>query len=140
MSNIIDMTDHGELSDRAINCLEHLLSNGPTRQDGDFDGDGRAELFRRGYAERFEGWTYLTTAGTRAALAIGSGDTEYTARLANTRYDHYRALYAAIEDRGGRLTVPADRFPADGFGIAHVRKSDGSAVLTIESLEEAVSA
>ena len=55
----------------ALECFLQLFLHGPTWDGNIVSKAGRAELFRREYAARENGWTYLTKAGMQVALGIG---------------------------------------------------------------------
>ncbi|ASW06288.1 hypothetical protein [Rhizobium sp. 11515TR] len=64
------------LSGAERDTLWCLFRNGPT-WDGDLPSkSGRSDLIDKGYAERGDGWNWLTTAGVLLALELGMGVTK----------------------------------------------------------------
>jgi hypothetical protein len=64
--NILDKVMGIDSAAREV--LWQLFKNGPT-WDGDIASkSGRGELFRRGYAARVNGWSYLTEEGMKLSL------------------------------------------------------------------------
>ncbi|KIP99085.1 hypothetical protein RU07_20660 [Agrobacterium tumefaciens] len=62
-----------ELSGAATDVLWCLFKQGPT-WDGDLPSkSGRSDLVDKGYAERADGWNWLTASGTLLAINNGLG-------------------------------------------------------------------
>lgn len=55
----------------ARECLWCMFLHGPT-EDGDVPSkEGRSWLVRKGYADRWNGWNWLSHSGTTLAIEIG---------------------------------------------------------------------
>lgn len=107
-------------------CMMQLFFNGPT-WDGDIVSKaGRAGLHRRGYVERENGWTQLTSAGFVVAVRAGLGDDKE--RRDNKRRrennEHHRALCGFIEQAGGSVVIGPD--DPKGRDLERTRYDDGS--------------
>ncbi len=62
--------------------LRQLFFNGPT-WDGDIiSKNSRGELFDRGWADRVEGWTFLTKAGMELAVIFAEDKERWQRRRA----------------------------------------------------------
>jgi hypothetical protein len=73
MAKLISTLEPRPLSGGAQDALWCLFKNGPT-WDGDIPSKvGRDELIEAGYAERFEGWSFLKFEGITLALDQGMG-------------------------------------------------------------------
>lgn len=115
-------------------CLMQLFFSGPT-WDGDIVSKaGRAGLYRRGYVERENGWTQLTSAGFVVAVRAGLGDDkerrDYRRRRENS--DQHRALCGCIKRFGGSITIgPDDPVAGD---IDTTRHPDGSISYSLKAM------
>ena len=93
-------------------CLQQLFYSGPT-WDGDIVSKaGRAGLHKRGYVERENGWTQLSSAGFVLAVRAGLGDDkerrDYKRRQESN--DRHRAIVALVDQAGGSFVLsPQDR-------------------------------
>jgi hypothetical protein len=113
-------------------CLEQLFFSGPT-WDGDIVSKaGRAGLVRRGYVERENGWSQLSSAGFVLAVRAGLGDDKE--RRDRKRWsendERHRALCWCIEQLGGRIAIgPDDPVAHD---LKRTKYDDGSVSFEIE--------
>jgi hypothetical protein len=123
-----------DLGADAKECFLQLFLHGPTEDGNIVSKAGRAELFRRDYARRENGWSYLTTSGIQVALAIGldreKDKWERDRRRASN--DNHRALYAMMEMMGAEITLPPE---ATGGHIERERQDDGTVVFRIGERE-----
>lgn len=113
--------------------FRQLFFNGPT-WDGDIVSKaGRAGLMRRGYVERENGWTQLTSAGFVLAVRAGLGDDKEARANKNRREerDRHRALCGFLEQVGGSAVISPDA-PASKE-IIRTRRDDGSVEFSIRA-------
>lgn len=61
------------LDDNEKATIIQLFETGPTWDGNLVSKSGRDGLRKRGFADRFEGWNFITLEGVKAALALGLG-------------------------------------------------------------------
>lgn len=96
-------------------CLQQLFFNGPTWDGEIVSKAGRAGLHKRGYVERENGWTQLSSAGFVLAVRAGLGDEkerrDYKRRRESN--DRHRAIVALVDQAGGSFVLSPDDRTAD---------------------------
>lgn len=102
-------------------CFRQLFFHGPT-WDGDIVSKaGRAGLVDRGYVERENGWSQLTSAGFVLAVRSGLGDEKE--RWANARRKVTNDREQKVERAYGLLwNAKTDRDTFTGLAVSDARK------------------
>lgn len=102
-------------------CLRQLFFHGPT-WDGDIVSKaGRAGLVNRGYVERENGWSQLTSAGFVLSVRCGLSDEKERwdnkrRRISNDRERHVEHAYGLL------WNAKTDRDTFTGLAVSDARK------------------
>lgn len=117
-------------------CFQQLFFHGPT-WDGDIVSKaGRAGLDRRGYIERRNGWTQLSSAGFALAVDAKLGDDKESRdnKLRRESNERHRALCGFIAQNGGSVVIgPDDPSACD---LKRTRYEDGSVEFAVQPWQD----